>query len=265
MALPRVEHLLHHHPTHWPGYAARALVLPFILLLIPAAALAQRGVATVGLQVKPVVPLNYFDPVITAEQPHLRGTLELTGGLAFGMNVRVGITNTLSLETGIGQITRRYQFTMHNDTAGVPESDRVRYVGYEVPIMILAYVRLGERSWMNAALGPSMDFYPSDVQRDVEHGRVYMFRRHWTQMGVVGNMGVEYRTEKHGTFYLGATYHRPFTDMAMAKMTWYDRHRGLFPTDLPLTPLNGSYLTVDIRYYFHEDPNKVRLRRQHVR
>ena len=26
--------------------------------------------------------------------------------------------------------------------------------------------------------------------------------------------------------------------------------------------LNGSYLTVDLRYYFHEDPDRAKLRRQ---
>ncbi len=221
---------------------------------------AQPGTATVGLQIKPVIPLDFFDPVTAVQMPHVEGALTLTGGLAFGMNVRVGITNSVSLETGISQITRRYRFDLMNDTAGVSESARVRYVGYEVPVMGLVYIRLGEYTWMNAALGFSLDLYPSDVQRDVEHGRVYIYRRHWAQTGVVGNMGVEYRTEKIGTFYLGATFHRPFNDMAVADMTYYG------PSFYPYTTrtsLDGSYLTVDIRYYFHENPNKVRLSRQY--
>lgn len=237
-----------------------------MLLALPAVqAHAQPGVARFGIQVKPVVPLAYFDPLTTATRPHVTGTLELTGGFAFGMNVRVGITNTVSLETGIGQIGRRYSFSLQNDTAGTAETERVRYVGYEIPVMALVYIRLGERTWMNSALGFSLDMYPSDVQRDVEHGRAYIYRRHWAQTGVVGNMGVDYRTEKHGTFYIGATYHRPFNDMALADMTWYDFGQGVYPYDLPRTPLNGSYLTVDLRYYFHEDPNKVRLRPQRTR
>ncbi|MCW5898924.1 MAG: hypothetical protein KIT10_06605 [Flavobacteriales bacterium] len=220
---------------------------------------AQLGVTTVGLQLKPVIPFQFFDPLTTVEAPSLRGSIELTGGLAYGMSIRVGLTNTVSLETGIAQITRRYQFSVANDTTGYLGSDRVRYVGYEVPVMGLVYIRLGERSWMNAALGFAMDMYPSDAQRDVEEGRIYIFRRNWAQTGIIGNMGVEYRTEKSGTFYLGATYHRPFNDMALADFTWYGTN--FFPYNMR-TVLDGSYLTADLRYYFHEDPDHMRRLRR---
>ena len=95
--------------------------------------------------------------------------------------------------------------------------------------------------------------YRSDVQRDLEEGRIYRYYRNWIQAGVVGNLGVEYRTEKSGTFYLGATFHRPFNDMALAEFTYYGPN--FFPYSLS-TMLDGSYLTVDLRYYFHEDPDR---------
>lgn len=239
------------------GIAPGRALLVLGLLLVLAPAMAQRGVATVGVQLKPVIPLKFFDPLTTTEMPHVKGSLELTGGFSFGMNVRVGITNSVSLETGISQIVRRYRFGLQNDTAGVDEEGLVRYVGYEIPVMGLVYIRLGERTWMNAALGFSFDMYPSDVQRDVPSGRVYIFRRNWVQTGIIGNMGVEYRTDKIGTFYLGATYHRPFNDMAVADVTYYGPW---FYPYVQRTSLDGSYLTVDLRYYFHEDPNKERLR-----
>ena len=216
---------------------------------------AQVGVTTLGIQVKPVIPLAYFDPLTTLNAPELQGTVELTGGMSFGMSIRVGLTNMISLETGIGQITRRYDFTISNDTSGYSDGDQVRYVGYEVPITGLFNIRLGERTWMNAAMGFSFGFYPSDAQRDVEYGRIYIFRNSWAQLGVLGNLGVEYRTERSGTFYLGATYHRPFNDMATAELTYYTAN--FFPYSMR-GGLNGSYLTVDLRYYFHEDPERVR-------
>lgn len=220
---------------------------------------AQPGIATFGIQAKPVIPFRFFDPLTTVERPHVKGEIELDGGFAFGMNVRVGITKALSLETGIGQIQRRYRFSLVNDTSGYADGDKVRYVGYEVPITGLVYIRLGEYTWMNAALGFSMDMYPSDVQRDIEQGRIYMFRRKWLQFGVIGNMGVEYRTPKSGTFYLGATFHRPFNDMATADLTYY-APGSFFPYPMR-TVLDGSYLTADLRYYFHEDPDKRQRRR----
>lgn len=218
---------------------------------------AQKGVTTFGIQVKPVVPFSFFNTETTAERPFLRGSVELTGGYAFGMSVRVGLTNTISLETGIGQIQRNYAFSVLNDTSGYSGSDRVRYTGYEIPLTALAFIRLGERMWMNAAMGFSLDMYPSDVQRDLEQGRIYIFRRNWAQFGVLGNMGVEYRTESSGSFYLGATFHRPFNDMALADLTYYGP--SFFPYDMQ-TVLDGSYLTVDLRYYFHEPPEQRRPR-----
>lgn len=221
--------------------------------------LGQKGLTTFGMQVKPVVPFSFFDPLTIAERPNVRGTVELTGGYAFGMSVRVGLTNTLSLETGIGQIRRNYRFGVENDTSGYSGFDRVRHTGYEIPINILAFIRLGERTWMNSAIGFSLDMYPSDVQRDLEEGRIYIFRRNWAQFGVLGNMGVEYRTENSGSFYIGGTFHRPFNDMAVAELTYYGPN--FFPYTLS-TILDGSYLTVDLRYYFHEEPEVRKKKRR---
>lgn len=217
---------------------------------------AQRPTTTFGLQVKPVIPFSFFETIATAQRENLSGDLRLEGGFAFGMTVRTGITNSISLETGIGQITRRFAFTLRNDTSGYSDQGQVRYIGYEIPLAALVYVRLGERSWMNGSLGGSFDFYPSDAQKDLEYGRVYVYRNRWVQLGLLGNLGVEYRTERSGTFYLGATYHRPFTDMATADLTWYTNT--FFPYTMRTT-LDGGYLTIDLRYYFHEDSGRRRV------
>ncbi|MBX2974415.1 MAG: outer membrane beta-barrel protein [Flavobacteriales bacterium] len=230
-------------------------------LLVAATAMAQRGVTTFGLQVKPVFALPYFQTLTTMERPHLTGQVELDGGMAFGMSVRIGLTDIISLETGIGQIQRRYTFGLANDTSGYREQGHVRYVGYEIPLMALAYMRTGERTYMNAALGFSADMYPSDVQQELEEGFIYMYRNRWVQAGVVANLGWEYRTAKSGIFHIGATFHRPFGDMAIADLTYWDVQRGFFPYRMR-GALSGSYLTVDLRYYFHEDPSRVRQRRR---
>src|SRR5690606_35261374 len=83
---------------------------------------AQLGVTTFGLQAKPVIPFGFFGPLTTVQQEHLTGSLELNGGLAFGMTVRTGISKSISLEAGIAQITRRYHFGIANDTSGYTDS-----------------------------------------------------------------------------------------------------------------------------------------------
>jgi hypothetical protein len=240
-----------------------ASLRPTLLLLSSVAIVTmahpQAGVATVGIQVKPVIPLEFFDPVVPLEKDVLRGTVTLTGGHAFGMSVRVGLTNAISLETGILQIQRNYRYALFNDTSGYADSAAFRYVGYEIPVTALAYIRLGERTWMNAALGFSLDAYPSDVQKDVERGRIFVYRNNWAQFGALANLGVEYRSERSGYFYLGASFHRPFGSIAVADLTYYG------PTFFPYTvrgELDGGYLTLDVRYYFHEEPDRVRVKRR---
>lgn len=207
---------------------------------------------------KPVYPLSFFEPITTFERPAVKASLELKGGMAFGMVVRTGLTKAVSLETGINQITRRYAFALANDTNGYSDRGNIRFVGYEVPVLALVYIRLGERTWMNNALGFSADLYPSDATVVLDYAQAYLFRRNWVQFGVVGNIGVEYRTEKAGYFYLGSTFHRPFSDMSQADVTWFDRRFVPYRTT---EFLDGTYLTLDLRYFFHEDPDKVRLRR----
>jgi hypothetical protein len=235
----------------------------FLLVVVLAwfQAQAQVGVTTFGLQVKPVIPFGFFEPTTSLQQDHLQSTLELNGGLAFGMVVRTGLTKMISLEVGIDQITRRYDFSVVNDTSGYSDQGSLRFVGYELPVTCLVYIRLGERTWMNNALGFSMDFYPGDALKELEYAQAYYFRRNWAQAGVVGNIGVEYRTYKSGIFYLGATYHRPFGDMAQADVTWLDRYQSYRPYRMS-TLLSGSYLTVDLRYFFHENPEKAQRRRE---
>ncbi|MBK8338937.1 MAG: hypothetical protein IPK99_02495 [Flavobacteriales bacterium] len=210
---------------------------------------------TFGIQVKPVIPLEFFDPRVDFKAGALNGHLELTGGFAFGMLVRTGFTKILSMEVGINQTRRNYNFGLVNDTASFEASDRIRYVGYEVPLLLLAYIRLTERLWMNTALGPSLDLYPSDALRELLDARAYLTRKGWLQGAAVGNLGFELRTQKAGYFYLGATYHRAFGAMARANLTYYS------PIGVPTTiatDLSGSYLTVDFRYFFHEDPDRMR-------
>jgi hypothetical protein len=242
----------------YPGLAAMACAMALH------GALGQSGVTTLGIQLKPVVPVSYFDPVSSADLPHLRGRVELQGGVAFGMSVRVGLSSMLSLESGIGQIQRRYGFTVSNDTAGFEDGRSVKYVGYEIPMALLVHLRLGERSWMNTSLGASLDFYPSDIEARASDATLYVYRSNWAQAAALGNVGVEWRTDKAGTFYLGATYHRPFNAMSVAELTWTD-FGPVVRNYRVRTALSGTYLTLDLRYYFHEDPDKQRLRRQRNR
>ena len=232
----------------------------FLTLTMSIIGYAQIGVTTFGVQIKPIIPFSFFDPLVQInEGDTLNGSYELEGGLSFGMVIRAGITKSLTIETGITQIRRRYNWSLSNDTAGFSGGSNIRWTGYELPLKALIYIRLGERTYMNNALGFSLDMYPSNVVRNIEDGQAFMYRvqNKWAQLGVVANIGAEYRTDKAGIFYLGASFHRPFNEMARGQLVWQDEN--LVPYFIE-GELDGSYLTVDIRYFFHEEPDKVKLR-----
>ena len=62
----------------------------------------------------------------------------------------------------------------------------------------------------------------------------------------MANLGFEYRTKEKGTFYLGGSYHLPFSPIMTFAMS-YEKP----PTNVvAIDNIRGSYLTLDLRYYF---------------
>jgi len=72
---------------------------------------------------------------------------------------------------------------------------------------------------------------------------------------LLANYGFEYRTKEDGYFYFGASFHRPFADIAQTAVQ-FDINTN--PTRINYA-LSGSYLTLDFRYFFHEDPDRKRM------
>jgi hypothetical protein len=70
---------------------------------------------------------------------------------------------------------------------------------------------------------------------------------------VIAGLGWEYRTEKSGYFYLGASYHRPFDYIFYSYLLYPDKEK---PTSETGSELQGNYLSFDIRYFFHSEPEK---------
>lgn len=222
---------------------------------------AQKRVLTVGLQFRPIVPLTFIN---SDDQTRVGDTLEYSirpkFGYSAGINVRYGITERVSIETGLGFVQRNYHINMKADHA---EKDTAfRIIGYELPIMALVFIPLGKRFYMNASVGVQITAYPSNVQTGDTTFNSFSSRTSLINGGGIANLGWEYRTEKSGYVYLGATYHLPFKYI-------YDTGVALRPTTHFTTgKLNGSYLTVDIRYLFPEFPlpeRRKRAKRQKTR
>jgi hypothetical protein len=219
---------------------------------------AQENIVTVGIQFKPIIPIKYFFSEGTdLSLNNIQFQLEQKSGYSMGMVIRKGFTKILSFETGISFINRSY-LLMINDSVEIT-NEKFRLIAYEIPINGLVYIRLSDKLFMNTALGLSLDLFPSDVYTENSSYQHYSQRRSWILPGVSANLGYEYRTEKAGYFYLGASYHRPFYDMYSTAIEYTNANNELTKVN---TALAGNYLTIDFRYFFHEDPLKKKLKKK---
>lgn len=224
---------------------------------------SQEKVTTFGIQLKPIIPVEFFN---AGKQEKTRNNIEYLNqpkfGMSFGMVIRKGLNKTLSLETGLNFLRRNYDLTINDPDSSFSSTSDFSIVNYEIPLLLLVYVRLGRNTFMNVAGGASFDIYPSHllVQDETFENSVEM--RSWLQPSLLANVGWEYRTEKSGYFYIGASLHRPFSNI----FTEFVRYKGVNGdrTEGEIFNLTGSYFTIDLRYFFHEEEQEKRVRTKKV-
>ncbi len=217
--------------------------------LLSGSAFAQKRVLTVGIQFRPIIPITFINSdEQTRSGEGFEYSISPQFGYSAGVNIRYGLTDRVSIETGIGFVQRNYGITMK--TEQYQKDTAFRIIGYELPVMAMVFIPLGKRFFMNASAGLQVSAYPSNVQTGDTAFNSFSSRTSMINGGGIANLGWEYRTEKSGYVYLGATYHLPFKyiyDTAVKRVA-----QG---TDaFVFGNLNGSYLTLDVRYLFPEFP-----------
>ena len=101
---------------------------------------------------------------------------------------------------------------------------------------------------MNVAGGISIDIYPTPLFVEDTYFANAINRTNWVQPSLLANLGWEYRTEKSGYIYFGASLHRPFSTIFEEFVT-YKGESGERREETTFD-LTGNYLTIDIRYFF---------------
>lgn len=237
----------------------RILVLSFLVFTASLPVFAQENVTTFGIQIKPIVPSNLLNAGTEgSEVDGIQYNVEQRMGYSFGGVVRRGLTRWLTIESGISYVRRNYRASVMAASDGFSDSTRFRVIGYEVPVLGLVYVRLGDKIFMDAAFGLSLDFFPSNVGSGPSTDFYqHSFYRNKMQTSLLANVGWELRTEDKGYFYVGASFHRPFSPIYVTQIH-YD-YNGAGKTGS--VALSGNYLTLDLRYFFHEEP-EVRERKK---
>ena len=227
------------------------------LCLALSATKAQKRVLTVGLQFRPIIPITFIN---SDSQTKLGEGFEYSirpkFGYSAGINIRYGITERVSIESGLGFVQRNYGINMKTELHEKDTSFRI--IGYELPVMALVFIPLGKRFYMNASIGVQLTAYPSNVKTGDTAFINFSSRTSMINGGGIGNLGWEYRTENSGYIYLGATYHLPFKYIYDTAVKRVNQGTDSFV----FGKLNGSYLTLDIRYLFPEFPLPERRRKR---
>lgn len=242
----------------------KVIFLHIILLvaLFNNKAKAQERVVTFGIQYKPIIPLGFFD---TGEQSEISNdvvfTLNPKTGSGFGMVIRKGFTKSLSLETGINIISRKYDLTIDDVDSNFKSESSFKITNYEIPVLGLVYVQFNDNLFMNVAGGFSLDIYPTELRTVGTNFSNDLLRYDWINVSLLANVGFEYRTEKSGYFYIGASLHKPFSSI-FREFVVYDGHQRDNKTQTMEFDLSGNYFTIDIRYFFHEDKQKKKKKKK---
>lgn len=210
---------------------------------------AQENIFTAGFQYKPIFPSSFFSTgTKTISQNGIDFSVSQTYGYCAGMILRRGITKKLSFETGINYAKRNFDLTI-TDTTFNGKSD-FTIIGYEIPVQGLVFLQLSKKVFMNASMGFSWDMYPSNISTHDTYFKHTSYRHSLFQFAALANLGYELRTEKSGYFYLGASYHLPLSYFYTSLLNYTPAY------EIARMKLRGNYLTIDLRYYFHEDPLK---------
>lgn len=239
----------------------RALFFCLFICLSITGIQAQKGVKAFGIQVKPIFPLglvNTDGQVIKDAGTGSTLSIDVNSGYNIGAVIRFGITDRFSFETGIKYTARNYSFNLTNP--GFPTSTAdLRFPGYEIPAMIMVFVRLSENIHMSVSAGVSFDMFPTSgvVTSDRDSIEYGLLEQNWVILSLVTNIGFEYRTEKSGYFYLGASYHSPFGDLADVFVSYRETNSNEHIILIePFPSVSGNYISLDLRYYFNPESRK---------
>lgn len=206
-----------------------------------------------GAQIKPIIPINYFGagPVdLTDTVTSL--SINPKMGYSIGMVLRRDFTNLFSFETGINYTRRNFDIIANEPKRDTSDIADFGFVSYQIPLQALVYIRLSENFFMNTSGGLGVDWYASSVVSSGENGLIQHLSKkaYWMHFSALANVGFEYRTETKGRFYLGASFVSPLKPITNTVVRYYYGNTDFKRYD---TQLNGTYITIDLRYFF---PNK---------
>lgn len=211
-----------------------------------------------GIQMRTVFPTKFIgDPTTSLSGDGFEASITQRLGFSFGGTVRANLTKLIAIETGINFTQRYFDLTMAVPDSNSYATNRMGFIEYDVPINALFYIQLSDKFFMNASLGLAITYKPTDVRVQNRPGgkhyyTMYGIRDNSLGLDLNANIGFEFRTEKSGFFYLGGSARVPFAPLfEFAAFYDYDANSTLLSG-----PVDGSFLTLDFKYFFPLIKNK---------
>lgn len=207
-----------------------------------------------GVQVRPILPTNAGGQDLNSLSiDNFNIAIQQNVGYSFGAVIRKGITKLIAFESGINFIQRNYSIDMSLTDTNVSVSHDWSFINYEIPLNALVYIQLNQKYYMNSSLGGTIRFSPTDIKKTSQTGGIHSFEsyglyRSKVAFSINGNVGFEYRTEKKGFYYLGASISIPLTPI----FDYYGVHAIQSNTETILVngEMQGRYISIDLRYFF---------------
>lgn len=238
----------------------KLLVIFLCLLAMPTFAQVNKmpPPSYFGLHVRTIFPTQFIGTnTLVLEKDGFESTISQRMGYSFGGTVRAGLTELISIETGINYTQRYYNIDFSVPDSNISGSSEFGFIEYDVPLNALFYIRLSEKWYANASMGFALTFKPTNVQTFEQpvapHRFIYTgLLRSKFSVDAMANFGFEYRTEKNGFFYIGGSARVPFSPLfdLVASYEWQGVSTRTFGE------MDGSFLSIDVKYFFPNIRNR---------
>ena len=205
-----------------------------------------------GLQFKPLIPGDFLGKsTLEIEQDELYAKFTQKFGYSFGASVRIGLTKLISLETGISMVQRNYNIDFALADSNLTAQNSFGIINYDIPLNLLIYIQFTEKLFMNTSFGGSFIYNPTNVATKVtlDKGHAFLHEGRRISKAAVdfnANVGMEWRSEKSGVFYVGITGKVPFKPIFDVAAIYTKGSYSKTATG----SMAGTYLSLDFRYYF---------------
>ena len=201
-----------------------------------------------GFQFRPIFPNDFLNTgaASVSDSTTVFDIIPKTG-FNFGFIIRKNISKTWSFETGISTVKRTYNLRISSPDTFT--NNRIILNYYELPLNWVVNIPVSEKIYISSSLGLPINLVTRNYFYNGPHFKDDIIRYRMFKIGISGNLGIEYRSEKNGIFYIGTTIQRPFGPIYGSRMKHTETRPPFSVKGEKEFDYSGSYFTLDFRYF----------------